>query len=144
MAKIIKSVHIKSDPHKVIDYISDVQHHPAFISALKWVDNLSGDPKSNKTSWDWSFVMSGVELRGKAETVVYEAGKIYSFKTSGTNSTFIYRVEPEDDGTLLTIEVEYELPESVLSKIADKAVVEHLNEEEANRAAENLKAILEG
>ena len=39
--------------------------------------------------------MGGVEFTGRAETVSYEAGKKYSFKTtSGIQSTFVYSCEP--------------------------------------------------
>jgi hypothetical protein len=51
-------------------------------------------------------------------------------------------VEPEAGGTRLTIDIEYEVPQNVLAKILDKVVVERLNNQEADRAAENLQAIL--
>jgi carbon monoxide dehydrogenase subunit G len=144
MSRVTKVVSIKADPSKVLEYIADVKNHPAFISALKSVANLSGESKKVGESWDWTFVMAGLEIKGRAETVKYEEGKQYSFKTSGgIASTFTYSVEPEDGGTRLTIDVQYEVPQNVLAKIADKAMVERLNEQEGERAAENLKAILE-
>ena len=42
------------------------------------------------------------------------------------------------------IDVEYAVPDSVLGKIADKAVLENMNQAQADAAAENIKAILEG
>ncbi len=144
MSRITKVVTIKADPTKVLEYIADVKNHPAFISALKSVDNLKGQSKHVGEGWDWTFVMTGIEVKGKAETVKYDEGKQYSFKTSGgISSTFTYSVEPEDGGTRLTMDVEYEVPQNILGKIADKTVVERLNDNEGDRAAENLKAILE-
>jgi len=144
MSRVTKVVSIKADPSRVLEYIADVKNHPAFISALKSVDKLKGQSKHVGESWDWTFVMAGLEIQGKAETAKYEEGKQYSFKTrGGLASTFTYTVEPENGGTRLTIDVEYEVPQNVLGKIADKAVVERLNEQEGERAAENLKAILE-
>jgi hypothetical protein len=143
MSRVTKVVSIGSDPAKVIEYIADVKNHPAFLSALKSVENISGDSKQVGTSWDWTFVMGGVELMGKAETSEYVPGQRYSFKTtSGIKSTFAYSVEPEDGGCRLTLDVTYETPDSVLSKIADKTVIESLNAEEGEKAVENLKAIL--
>jgi uncharacterized membrane protein len=145
MSKVIKTAFIKADSKKVLDYIHNVNNHPAFISALKSVENVSGDSKQAGTNWEWTFVMGGVEVKGKAQTAEYVEGKRYSFKTTnGINSTFIYSVEPDSGGTKLTIEVDYEAPDNVLAKIMDKAVIERLNEQEGDRAAENLKAILEG
>jgi uncharacterized membrane protein len=143
MSRVTKVVSIKADPKTVLDYIADVKNHPAFISALKSVDNLHGDPKSIGESWDWTFTMGGVELKGKAETADYVEGKHYSFKTTnGIVSTFSYSVEPETSGTRLTMDVEYEIPQNVVAKLLDKAVVERLNDQEGDRAVENLQAIL--
>ena len=143
MSRITKVVSIKAEPDKVLEYIVDVKNHPAFISALKSVENLKGNPKHVGESWDWTFVMGGVEIKGKAETAEYIEGKRYAFKnTDGIVSTFAYSVEPEDGGTRLTIDVEYEVPQNVLAKMMDKAVIERLNDQEGDRAAENLQAIL--
>lgn len=143
MSRVTKIVSIKVEPAKVIEYIANVKNHPAFISALKSVENLHGDPKHAGDSWDWTFVMGGVEIKGRAETADYQEGKHYSFKTTGgIASTFGYTVEPEDGGTRLTMDVEYEIPQNVLAKALDKAVIERLNDQEGDRAVENLQAIL--
>ena len=144
MTKITKTISVQASPKKVIDYISKVGNHPAFISALKSIENINGDEKEIGTSWDWTFMMGGIELTGKSETINYKEGEVYAFKTfNGADSTFTYSVEPEGDSSRLTINVEYSMPETVFAKMADKAIVERLNEKEADSAADNLKAILE-
>ena len=144
MSRVTRVATIQAKPAKVLDYIADVEHHPAFISALKSVDHISGPPRSVGTNWQWTFSMGGVELKGKAETTAYEQEKRYAFKTTGgIASTFTYTVESQDSGTRLTIDVVYDVPKNVLGKIADVAVIERLNSQEGDRAAENLKAILE-
>jgi carbon monoxide dehydrogenase subunit G len=143
MAKVTRKFNVKRKPEAVIDYISDVENHPAFIPPLKSVANIAGDPKRKGTRWDWTFVMAGVEIKGKAETAEYQAGKRYSFKTTGIDSTFIYSVEPADGGSRVTADVVYEVPQGVLAKVADKAVVERMNEGDADRAAQSLKTILD-
>lgn len=143
MSRITKVVSIKAGPEKVLAYIADVKNHPAFISALKSVENLHGDSKNVGEAWDFTFSMGGVEIKGKAETAEYVAGKRYSFKTTnGVVSTFGYSVEPENDGTRLTMDVEYEIPDNVVAKMLDKAVIERLNDQEGDRAVDNLQAIL--
>jgi carbon monoxide dehydrogenase subunit G len=143
MAKVTRKFNVKRKPEAVIDYIADVENHPAFIPPLKSVANIAGDPKRKGTHWDWTFVMAGVEIKGKAETAEYQAGKRYSFKTTGIDSTFIYTVEPADGGSRVTADVVYEVPQGVLAKIADKAVVERMNERDADKAAQSLKTILD-
>jgi carbon monoxide dehydrogenase subunit G len=143
MAKVTRKFTVKRKPEAVIDYLSDVENHPAFIPPLKSVANIAGDPKRKGTRWDWTFVMAGVEINGKAETADYQAGKRYSFKTTGIESTFIYTVEAADAGSRVTADVVYEVPQGVLAKIADKTVVERMNERDADKAAQSLKTILD-
>jgi len=143
MAKVTRKFNVKRKPEAVIDYLSDVENHPAFIPPLKSVANIAGDPKRKGTRWDWTFVMAGVEINGKAETSEYQAGKRYAFKTTGIESTFSYSVEPADGGSRVTADVDYEVPQGVLAKIADKAVVEKMNERDADKAAQTLKTILD-
>ena len=145
MSRVVKSVTISNAPERIIEYIADVNNHPAFLGPLKAVSQLSGDPRKTGTSWDWTFMMAGVEFTGRAETVAFEPGKRYSFKTtSGIQSTFNYRCEggTKGNGVQVTIDVTYEVPKTLLSKM-QTSVVEKLNESEGASAVENLKAILD-
>jgi len=145
MTKVTKSVFLSAEPTRIIDYIAGVGNHPAFISALKKVENIKGDPKQSGSTWDWTFVMAGVEVKGKAEGTGCTPGKSFGFRTTtGIKSTFNYRVEPAKGGATLTLDVDYEVPQNVLAKIVDKAVVERMNEEEGERTVKNLKTIFEG
>ena len=143
MARVAKSVVITNKADRIIDYIADVKNHPAFLGPLKSIANLNGDPKKVGTSWDWTFVMAGVEFSGRAETVKYESGKQFGFKTTtGIQSTFTYSAEPQGKGAKVSIDVTYEVPQSLLSRM-QAGVVEKVNEAEGARAVENLKTILD-
>ena len=143
MARVAKSAVISNKADQIMNYIADVKNHPAFIGPLKSIANLNGDPKKAGTSWDWTFVMAGVEFSGRAETVSYESGKKFSYKTTtGIQSTFTYSAEPEGNAVKVTVDVTYEVPQTLLSKM-QTGVVEKLNEAEGSRAVENLKAILD-
>lgn len=143
MEEISRSLHIDADPAKVIEYIADVENHPAFIGPLTSVKSLQGDPKQIGTSWEWSFVMVGVEVQGSAETVEYQPAAAFGFKTAGIESTFRYRVVPEEAGCKLEVTVGYIVPDSVLATVANRAVIIGFNEREADAAARNLQTILE-
>ena len=143
MSGVSKTVSIKADLQRVLTYIADVRNHPAFIGPLKRVTNLSGDPKDSGTTWDWTFIMAGVELTGKAETIEYVEGKHYKYKTtSGARSTFTYSVESVGQETRLALDVDYDLPESVIGKVA-KAVAERMNDRDGDQMTESIKVILE-
>jgi uncharacterized membrane protein len=143
MSRVAKSAIIANKPDQVMSYIADVKNHPAFLGPLKSIANVNGDPKTPGTSWDWTFVMAGVEFSGRAETVSYEAGKKFSFKTTtGIQSTFTYSAEPQGNSVKVSIDVTYEVPQSLLAKM-QAGVVEKVNDAEGARAVENLKTILD-
>ena len=143
MARVAKSAVISNKADQIMNYIADVRNHPAFIGPLKSVANLNGDPKQAGTSWDWTFVMAGVEFTGRAETIGYESGRKFTYKTTtGVQSTFVYSAESQGNGVKVSIDVSYEVPEALLSRM-QAAVIEKLNDAEGSRAVENLKAILD-
>jgi uncharacterized membrane protein len=144
MSRIQRSVVLTKNPDLVIDYIGDVRNHPAFISALRSVSHLSGESRHRGAHWRWTFVMAGVEIEGDAETVAYETGKLFSYRTTGgVDSTFTYRVETHGNGNRLIVEVDYEPPPGVLGHVLDRAIIERQNEAEADRTVENLRTIFE-
>jgi uncharacterized membrane protein len=143
MSRVAKSAVINGNADQIMNYIADVKNHPAFIGPLKSISNLKGDPKKPGTSWDWTFVMAGAEFSGRAETVGYEAGKKFSYRTTtGVESTFTYTAEPQGGGVKVTVDVTYDVPSTLLSRM-QASVVEKLNDAEGVRAVENLKAILD-
>jgi uncharacterized membrane protein len=143
MSRVAKSAVINGNADQIMNYIADVKNHPAFIGPLKSIANVNGDPKKPGTSWDWTFVMAGAEFSGRAETVGYEAGKKFSYRTTtGVESTFTYTAEPQGGGVKVTVDVTYDVPGTLLSRM-QASVVEKLNDAEGVRAVENLKAILD-
>jgi uncharacterized membrane protein len=140
---VSKSVTVNRPAAEVIEYIADVSNHPAFIGPLKSVSDLAGDPRQPGTSWTWVFVMAGVEISGSAETVKYEPGRLFSYRTtSGALSTFEYSAASEGGATKVTIKVDYEMPDTLLGKV-QAPVVERLNDLDGQRAVDNLKVILD-
>ena len=143
MSRVAKSAVINGNADQIMSYIADVKNHPAFIGPLKSIANVNGDPKKAGTSWDWRFVMAGAEFSGRAETVGYEPGKKFSYRTTtGVESTFTYTAEPQGGGVKVTVDVTYDVPGTLLSRM-QASVVEKLNDAEGVRAVENLKAILD-
>lgn len=143
MPNVRKSVIVNRPAAEVIEYIANVSNHPAFIGPLKSVSDLSGDPREAGTSWTWVFVMAGVEISGFAKTLEYEPGRLFSYRTtSGARSTFEYSAASEGDATKVTINVDYEIPDTLLGKVQGP-VVERLNDLDGQRAVDNLKVILD-
>jgi uncharacterized membrane protein len=137
------SVHIDNTPDAVITYVADVKHRPLFIGPLKSVTDIEGEPSAAGTRWKWTWVALGMEFEGVAECLQHDEGKVYSFKTEGgITSTWTYRAEADGDGTTLSINVDYEVPQSALARVPAEAVAERMKTAEAERVADNLQLIL--
>lgn len=142
MSQVRKTVSLDPGPDEVIEYLADVRNHPGFIPALTQVGEPTGDPRTIGTEWDWTYEMTGVALTGRSATSAYEPGRRFHFTTTGgIKSTFRYDAVPRDDGTSLTIEVTYEVPETVLAKALDRTVVEKFNDRIGDEAVANLQTV---
>lgn len=136
--KVQATAHIENTPEAVMEYIADVRNRPLYLPSLKAVSDVKGGPGAG-TTWKWTWAMFGLEFQGAGRCLDYQPGKLYSFRTEGgLESTWTYRAAPDGKGTRLTIEVEYTVPEGLLSRLRPdphKAEVEHV--------VHNLKTILD-
>ncbi len=87
--------------------------------------------------------MAGVDIRGTAEVTSLEPLKRWALRTEGgVRSEWVYSFSPEREGTQVRLHIDYEVPRSVLGKLAGP-VVERLNQKNAEEALANLKIIPE-
>jgi hypothetical protein len=69
---------------------------------------------------------------------------VYSFVTEGgLQSTWNYRVGPDGDGTKLSVDVEFQIPEGLKAKLPPAQVIDSLKKGEGEMVINNLKALLE-
>lgn len=135
---------IENDPESVIAYISDVRNRPLYLSLLRSVDDVHEKEGVVGSTWRWTVGVLGMDFSGTGVCTGYEAGKRYSFTTEGgISSTWTYRANPEDGGTRLTVEVEYQVPANALAAMPTDIVLESTRKAEADRAVKNLKTILD-
>ena len=88
--------------------------------------------------------MLGIEFEGTGHTVEYEAGRRYAFTTEGgIDSKFVYEAAPAETGTNLNIRVDFDVPESLLSRAGLDGLIESMKQQDADQAAQNLKTILD-
>lgn len=130
---------IKNTPDAVLGYIADVNNRTFFLPSLKSITNVQGSPAGADTTWDWSWVLLGVEFHGTGSSLNYEPGKTYSIKTEGgIESTWTYEVTPEGSDTRLKISVDYQPPQSVIAKLKSGH-----HQSEVDLVIQNLKTILD-
>ena len=88
--------------------------------------------------------MAGVDLRGKAEVTEYVApAKVVISSKGDADSTWTYTLEEAGGGTKVSVGIDYELAETALQRIVNKAVVSKLAQKTTEQMLENLKVILE-
>lgn len=148
MAKIHRDVLVSADPERCFDFVADPSLAPLFISSLYSITPIEVDPRGVGNRWGFEYDMFGVPVRGESECIEYERPTKYIWRsipdTSTIDTTFAYAFDSADGGTRISMDVEYEVPDNVLGgKIADKLIIERMNEHEADAAINNLKVVLE-
>ena len=143
MPKVTASVTINTQPEKVYDYAASPTNGPMFLPNLNENTNISASQTQVGQSWDWRFNMAGVDLKGSSEVTEVDRPNKWSLRTTGgAESQWTYTFTPENGGTHIALEVEYQIPHDVLSKAATP-VIEKLNQTNADQALQNLKTIME-
>jgi carbon monoxide dehydrogenase subunit G len=137
------SGHIDNTPEAVIAYVADPRKRPLFFPSLKSVSDIKGEPTAVGTTWKWTFSALGFDFQGAGRCTQHEPGKVYAFKTEGgIDSTFTYRAEADGKGTRLTIDLQYTVPDHMLTKLPATAVADAMKKAEAERVMQNLQHIL--
>ena len=132
MTKIHRDLMVDAKPERCFEFIADPSLAPLFISSLYSITPIEVEPRGAGNRWGFE----------------YDPPSKYVWRsdpgTSTIDTTFSYRFQPEGEGTRISMDVEYEIPRQVLGgKIADRLVIERMNEHEADAAINNLKVLLE-
>ncbi len=135
---------IDNSPEEVMNYVSDVRNRPFFISSLKSVDDINGDPAGEGTTWTWKWLALGMIFEGTARCIKKEPGRLYAFESEGgIKSSWTYSAEAKKTGTELRVHVDWEVPENVRPRLPTDDALQKLRNAEVENAVLNLKTILD-
>jgi uncharacterized protein YndB with AHSA1/START domain len=138
MAAIKKSIHIEAPPERVFEYFADSRHLPEIWPSMVDVTGIEKMPNGGER-FHWVYKMAGMRFEGDSEPVEFERDRHVVRKSTGAfPSTFDWTFSSENGGTRLDVKVEYEVPQTLLRKVAEPFVL-RLNEREAGMVLENLK-----
>lgn len=144
MTKVSSSTTINKPIKEVFEYMASPHNGPAFIPNLNENTNIFPEEDGVGQKFDWRFNMAGVDLRGKAEVTEYTPPtKVVISSKGDADSTWTYTLGGEGGGTKVSVEIDYELAENALQRIANKAVISKLAQKTTDQMLENLKVILE-
>lgn len=142
MHRVKKSIEIKAPVARVWEYLTTPQNWPGIWPSMIEVSNV----ERKADGWhkfDWVYKMAGLHFKGHAEPVRFEQNKYFEMKNEGgIPATFRWTYEARGNGTLINVEIEYDLPMPVLGRLAE-AVVTKLNDREMTSVLENAKTAIE-
>ena len=145
MTKVSSSITINKPMKEVFEYMASPHNGPAFIPNLNENTNIFPEEDGVGQKFDWRFNIAGVDLRGKAEVTEYiTPSKVVIASKGDADSIWTYELEEVSDSTKVSVEVDYELAETALQRIANKAIISKLTQKTAEQMLDNLKTILEG
>jgi len=140
MATIKSSITINAPVNKVFEYTKP-ENLPEIWPSLVEVRNVKELPGGGY-SWDWKYKMAGMNFNGSSEHVEFVENQRTVSKSTGIDSTITWSYEPVAGGTKMTTETEYNIPGSLLGRVAEGFITK-VNENESETILANLKARLE-
>lgn len=137
------AVSVSLGPEEVIRFVSDIRNRSKYLQTLKSVSNIEGTPGEVTRRWNWKWEWMGQEFEGTGKTVDFEPCQHYSFVTEGgIESHFTYRAEAENEGTRLSIDVDFEVPQAFVDR-KDLEGLLTITRVRAQESAWNLKRLME-
>jgi carbon monoxide dehydrogenase subunit G len=144
MTIIKKSTLINASIEELEAVLTDAHRLPEWYPGVTMVDPSPGYPLEVGSICTLTYKAAGVTMESKFTTLecipqtklVFQMGGMIT----GTNQ---WDMAQEGDGTRLTVTIDYDMAGGGLGKIADKLIVERMNDKNAAASLENLKAMLE-
>ena len=143
-AKISKAIKINAPVARVFDYVANPENWTKFVTSLIDIKNASHDTPVKGMTFDWTYRMFGMNFGGRGEIREFKKDRKFAMKMDGSfpiQETYLF--EGDSETTTLTIDISYEVPGKVLGVIANKLIVEKLNQKEADAVLKKIKTICE-
>ena len=122
MVSVRKSVVISAPPDRVFEYVTEPSTMAEWLTKMVEVRDIVGTGEGQQ--YEWTYKYAGLLLRGQSVVVQHVPNRLAVSQSIGMiGSTWTFRVEPHEEGSTLTIEVEYSVPIPVLGKIAEHVAV---------------------
>ena len=140
MARIDREIILETPIEKVFAYISEPSNLPEFWPSLIEVKDVQSLPNGGYSA-RWLYKMVGKRFEGTGEYTRMFPNEFFVIETKGDiKSTITWTFRSRESITKVTFTIEYIIPFSVLSKLAEIMVLK-INEQEADLIMANLQAI---
>ncbi|MBZ0277340.1 MAG: SRPBCC family protein [Anaerolineae bacterium] len=146
MPIVEQAIVIAAPVETVFGFIADKpERQPEWWTQFELQERVSPPPTDLGSVSHYVYNMLGVTIKGEHEVIGIDRPEYLHVKTtSGIDSAFEFFFQPDDDGTRLTVRVNYRLPGSVIGQLLNRVIIEQKNESDLNDALHTLKSLLEG
>jgi hypothetical protein len=106
----------------VFSYVDDPHELPTWLPGMVEVRNVVGTGRGQQ--YEYTYKMAGVLLRGQNIVIEHVPNEHGLHQVIGMISAlWDYSVEPHVEGTVLNLEVEYNVPIPVLGRLAERLAI---------------------
>lgn len=142
MIEVSDTARVAAPPSVVFGFLDDPHNHVRISPSLAGVESVKPLDNGGKRA-EFVYSVAGVKLSGELVETTHEPDSRMCFALRGQLSGQIdIALDPTDGGTRVTYSAAYELPGSVLGRVAGP-LVRWYNERELNTVLENLRVQVE-
>jgi carbon monoxide dehydrogenase subunit G len=140
MITIERSFPVQAPPEQVFTFLADHANDPQWLPGMVDSRNFVGEGVGYR--WEWTFKMAGIPFDGVGQVVEHDPYRRHVVETQGgVLSTWAWTLEPEGEGTRISLRMEYTVPVAAVGKLAEKLLLRQ-NEKAADEGLVNLQRIL--
>ena len=142
MQHLEQSIHIDAPVEHVWDFYFDTSHWPDWMPRVSYLGDFSGPLDQVGTTYVGAMKIMGHEFKTKYEVLEIEPHRLYRERSDFGPGENRIRFVPEGDGTLMTVESEYEVP-GHLPKVILDLMSKHWMERQITQMLGDFKALAE-
>ena len=138
MPLLTKEIFVDAPLVEIYNFVSQPGNLPQIWPNLLWIskDKILSN---GGYSFRWKYMMSGITLTGRGECIDLVPNLWLISKThGGLESTHTWTFRANDQGTRVTLTIDYQLPSQFLNRVAEITMLDS-NENEVDLILDNLR-----
>jgi uncharacterized membrane protein len=145
MGKARMHAHVEAPIEAVFDYLADFRHTPEWVTSIV---ELTADGPMAKVGDRFRGTMKilGHKYTGEGRVTEFERPRLVAFasiSSEGQKQTWTTRLTLAGKGTDVDMEIDYELPLSLLGAIADRLFIERTVQRSIEQSRDNFVSLVE-
>lgn len=145
MAYIEHKCIIKVPVESAFDYVVDPANRPQWLDSVVEVKDISQGTVGQGTNWKEKQKVAGRIIDYVATITEFDRPRKWAMNLAipGGKGVLTNSFESKDEGTLMTMAIDYTLPGAFFGRLADKLLFERIAAKTARQNSSTLKMVLE-